>query len=384
MASAYDILLVEDDDGDALLVQEVLSEAGVSANLRRATSLAEAREMIERRAPDVVLLDLGLPDQVGVRVVEQVVAASPGSAVIVLTGLDAEERGIAAVAAGAGDYLVKDQVDGPLLNRAIRYALERKRFDESLRRLVESEVRAEENMRLERGLLPQPHTWDAALRIVAHYRPGRHQSLLGGDFYDVVELRDGELHVLIGDVSGHGPDEAALGVLLRVAWRALVLAGTSGDALIPLLGEVLSAERQNDETFATVAYLVVAVDRHSGRLWLAGHPAPIVLSGEVASLPGTDPGPPIGLGFGSWTGVAVDLWGRWPIMLHTDGLTDGHDGPERLGELGLIALLGKELADDRDLLTLASRVLDAAEQRNLGALADDVALIILDHPEGHR
>jgi serine phosphatase RsbU (regulator of sigma subunit) len=378
------ILLVEDDDADALIVQEVLSDAGIYASLRRAVSLAQARRLIAELPPDVVLLDLNLPDEVGVSVVHQVVAASPGSAVLVLTGLDAESRGVAAVAAGAEDYLVKGQVDGPLLERAIRYALGRKSYDESLRRLVESELRAEENTRLERGLLPQPHTVDKALRVVTHYRPGRHQSLLGGDFYDVVEGQNECLHALIGDVSGHGPDEAALGVLLRVAWRTLVFAETEDERVLPLLGEVLAAERQHDETFATVAHLVVAPDRRTGRLWLAGHPAPLTLADEVAPLRGTDPGPPIGLGFGAWEGVAVDLWGRWPILLYTDGLIDAHDGDERLDEEGLVALLTEELALDSDLKTLPSRVLDRAEQRNEGPLADDAALVILDHPKGHR
>jgi serine phosphatase RsbU (regulator of sigma subunit) len=384
MADPCQILLVEDDDGDALLVEEVLSEAGMSASLRRASSLAEARRMIDEMVPDVVLLDLNLPDEVGVPVVHQVVAASPGSAVLVLTGLDAEERGVAAVAAGAEDYLVKGQVDGALLERSIRYALGRKQYDESVLRLVESELRAEENTRLERGLLPQPYTTDKALHVITHYRPGRHQSLLGGDFYDVVEGPDGSLHAVIGDVSGHGPDEAALGVLLRVAWRTLVLAGADDERILPLLGEVLAAERQHDETFATVAHLVVAADLRSGRLWLAGHPAPLVLVDQVASLSGSEPGPPIGLGFGAWKGVELDLWGSWPILLHTDGLIDAHDGAERLGEQGLVALISQELAADPNLRTLLSRVLDSAELRNEGPLADDVALVILDHPKGHR
>jgi hypothetical protein len=63
---------------------------------------------------------------------------------------------VQAVAAGAQDYLVKGQVDGPLLARSIRYAVERSRADAELRRLYASELRAAENARLERGLLPHP------------------------------------------------------------------------------------------------------------------------------------------------------------------------------------------------------------------------------------
>ena len=67
--------------------------------------------------------------------------------------------------------------------------------------------------------------------MVARYRPGRANALLGGDFYDVVETPDGTVHAVIGDVCGHGAAEAAIGVCLRVAWRSLVLAGETPPAL---------------------------------------------------------------------------------------------------------------------------------------------------------
>ena len=101
---------------------------------------------------------------------------SPNIAVLVLTGLDDEHRGTEAVAVGAQDYLVKGSIDGQLLTRAIRYAVERKRADESVRRLYASEARAAENARLERGLLPQPLVRNDWFRVgPARYRPGRHR-----------------------------------------------------------------------------------------------------------------------------------------------------------------------------------------------------------------
>ena len=86
---------------------------------------------------------------------------------LVLTGLADEHRGTEAVAVGAQDYLVKGSIDGQLLTRAIRYAVERKRADESVRRLYASEARAAENARLERGLLPQPLVRNDWFRVVA-------------------------------------------------------------------------------------------------------------------------------------------------------------------------------------------------------------------------
>jgi serine phosphatase RsbU (regulator of sigma subunit) len=372
------LLLVEDDDGDAFLVQDLLEQAASSLTVHRAVTLRDALHHLRSVGAAVVLVDLGLPDSEGLGIVRDVVAAAPGAAVLVLTGLDDEYRGIAALAAGAQDYLVKGQVNAPLLSRSIRYALERKRVDESLRLLVASELRAEENARLERGLLPQPTVHDPRLRVVTRSRPGRHQAVVGGDFFDVVERPDGRLHVVVGDVSGHGPDEAALGVLLRVAWRTMVLAGLPPAAVIPLLGEVLDSERQTDEVFATAVYLVVEADRRTGQVVCAGHPAPISLSGGPAAWNLT-PGPPVGIDDGEPRLLThVDLTGRWPLLLFTDGLVEGrhHDG--RLGEDGLLVVVADELDRDAEVETLPDRLIDRAEKLNGGPLADDVAVLLLD------
>ena len=108
--------------------------------------------------------------------------------------------------------------------------------------------------------------------MVARYRPGR-DAVLGGDFYDVVEAADGTLYLLIGDVSGHGPDEAALGVCLRIAWRTLVLSGLVSTRLLPVLEEVLVRERRSEEIFATLCMVVIEPHRRAATLFLAGHPA---------------------------------------------------------------------------------------------------------------
>src|SRR2546430_847508 len=82
---------------------------------------------------------------------------------------------------------------------------------------------------LERGLLRTPLLRTDAVECATYYQPGRNHAVLGGDFFDVVETTDGLVRAVIGDVMGHGPDEAALGIHLRVAWRTQVLAGTPDD-----------------------------------------------------------------------------------------------------------------------------------------------------------
>ena len=103
-----------------------------------------------------MLLDLNLPDARGLEAVTQILAAAPGAPVVVLTGLAEESAGLAAVAAGAQDYLIKGQSAPDVFSRAIRYAVQRKHAERASAALQLSALRAEENARLERGLLPTP------------------------------------------------------------------------------------------------------------------------------------------------------------------------------------------------------------------------------------
>jgi serine phosphatase RsbU (regulator of sigma subunit) len=374
------VLLVEDDPGDAFLVQELLVEARAPVDLEIATSMAEAIPRLG--VVDCVLLDLGLPDASGLGGLRELLGQSAGAAVCVLTGIEDEHLGVAAVGEGAQDYLVKGQVDGVVLTRAVRYAVERKRADENARRLREAELRQAESARLERGLLPQPLI-DAATRgLISFYRPGRHRALLGGDFYDVVEASPGHLHLLVGDVCGHGVEEAALGVTLRVAWRALMLAGVSDDAVLPALEQVLVSERRSDELFATVAMVTVDVPGRLASVRLAGHPPPLLLSADGAAPCEVDPGLVLGvLPGGAYPSTDVSLPGTgWGLLIYTDGLIEGFDGDvrDRLGVDGLCAILDAFRENVPTPHQLPGWLVGQAEARNGEPLADDVAMLLLN------
>lgn len=374
------VLLVEDDPGDAFLVQELLHEALAPIDLDVAATMAEARPLLG--SVDCVLLDLGLPDASGLGGLRQLLDEAAGVAVCVLTGLEDEHLGIAAVGEGAQDYLIKGQVDGVLLTRALRYAVERKRADENARRLREAELRQAESARLERGLLPQPLIDPTTAGLVSFYRPGRHRALLGGDFYDVVEVSPGRLQLLVGDVCGHGVEEAALGVTLRVAWRALVLARVSDEDVLPALEQVLVSERRSDELFATVAMVTVDVPAARATIRLAGHPPPVLLAGGHAVPCEVDPGLVLGVLPGtSCPAVDVELpEPDWALLTYTDGLIEGLGGSarDRLGVEGLCTLL-KEYRDSVPTPHELPRwLVGQAELRNGEPLADDVAMLLVN------
>ncbi|MBI3853129.1 MAG: response regulator [Verrucomicrobia bacterium] len=139
LASPIKIKLVEDNPGDARLFHEMLNEPPVAAfEMSCAGRVDEVLRSLERETFDILLLDLGLPDSQGLATFSSVMAQAPKIPIIVFTGLSDERMALEAVAAGAQDYLVKGQINSFMLKRAIHYAIERKRVEESLR---ESEER---------------------------------------------------------------------------------------------------------------------------------------------------------------------------------------------------------------------------------------------------
>ena len=142
------VLLIEDNADDAVLIKRLLSGAmKVPYEIEHAELLAQGVELLKHGGFDVVLVDLGLPDGGGLRTFERAHAQAPGVPVIVFTGDDNDEIAVEAVRMGAQDYLVKGAVNGTLLGRAIRYAIERQKL------LTQIEHSAKEIKTL-RGFLP--------------------------------------------------------------------------------------------------------------------------------------------------------------------------------------------------------------------------------------
>ena len=377
------VLLVEDDPGDALLVQELLSETDLKVELDRAMSVAEALPRL--RHADCVLLDLALPDSFGLEGLRTVLAGDSQAAVIVLTGLADRKLGARAVAGGAQDYLIKAEVDASLLGRSVRYAIERRRADIATRRLLGANLRREANARIQRGLLPRPLLRSDGLEVATVYRPGGGGDVLGGDFYDAVELEDGTLRAVIGDVCGHGPDEAALGVCLRIAWRTLVVAGTAHERVLPALDDVLVAERGQEETFVTVCDITVSPDRRWATVRLAGHPPPVLLRPDPMVWPDAKSGPPLGVVPGeTWAAAVTELIDPWAVLLYTDGLIEGRcrDSSERLGIDGLMSRLRQDGFESDGWEPGLEATVAWVEEQHGGPLADDVALMLLANGTG--
>ena len=332
--AALRIVLVEDDPGDAFLVRELLELAGGGYQLIWCRDLADGLAELERGA-DCVLVDLGLPDVAGLDTVRSVVGHPSGAAVVVLTGFSDRAVAAEAVLLGAQDYLIKGRVDHESLARSIRYAIARRQSQESSRQLGEALLLQAESARMERGLVARPIIRNPRFHWAVRYEAGGRRALLGGDFFDAIELEDGTVRVAVGDICGHGADEAALGVALRVAWRALVLSGAGADRTLHAVERVLRSERASDETFATMCDLEFDPTAHhvQATAWPA-IPVPL------RRRPGRRPrhtcrrgGAPCSASSTIRCGrPSRSTWGtHWTLVVFTDGIVEGHDrdGSER-------------------------------------------------------
>lgn len=139
------VLLIEDDAGDAAHLRALLSDIkSCRTELILTDRLSEGLERLNREKVDIVLLDLGLPDSLGIETFVRVHASYPHAPIIVLTGLHDEDLAMKALRSGAQDYLVKGHADSGLLLKSMFYAIERNRL------MTEVKNKLDEIRRLER------------------------------------------------------------------------------------------------------------------------------------------------------------------------------------------------------------------------------------------
>jgi len=314
-ATALHLLLVEDDDGDALLVEELLRDAAIEAELTRAWSLEAAVDALAMPV-DCVLLDLGLPDASGLDALVRLLDASD-AAVVVLTGLDDADRGLEAVGAGAHDYLVKGTVDGEGLGRAVRYAVERRRGDRERRSQQELQDRAEQVSRFVARLRAAPHAPTAPVRVLARTDD---ENALSPQLCDVVERPDGSVLAVSGAADGLGTSPAALAASVRAAFRGLALSALPVPAVVDALDRLVAA--QDGEVRVVVVELTPG--SATATCHLAGHHPPLLLSrGSVSTLPTTaGGGAPLGGGPGPRPTVPAQLREQDRLLLLHDRLLE--------------------------------------------------------------
>ncbi|RJQ52590.1 MAG: GGDEF domain-containing response regulator [Nitrospiraceae bacterium] len=131
------ILLIDDDDDDYIMTRDLLSEIeGTRYELQRAMTYDKGLELIDQKSHDVYLVDYRLGERTGLELLREAINNGCRAPIIMLTGQGDKEVDVQAMKAGSSDYLVKGQINAPLLDRSIRYAIERKRSEEDIYRMA--------------------------------------------------------------------------------------------------------------------------------------------------------------------------------------------------------------------------------------------------------
>jgi serine phosphatase RsbU (regulator of sigma subunit) len=396
----FDILLVEDNPGDARLIEEYLAEAGgANFRCRNAPRLAQAFDELKQHKFDIVLLDLSLPDSSGYDTFRRLQDKARRLPVIVLTGLDDEELGVRTVNEGAQDYLLKGQVDPPLLVRAIRYAIERKKAGEKLARYTEQlrakneQIESELQMAREIQSALLPHTYPtfppdrdperSALLFCHRYQP---TATLAGDYFEILPLSENEAGLFICDVMGHGVRAALVTAYLRGLIEELTpFASEPGTFLTEInRGLVNILKRTDTAMFASACYLVVDIARGRVEIANAGHPTPLLghrSSGRVEPVRDESRDQAIVLGLvedSQYPSFKQSFRPGDILLLYTDGVYEAEspDG-EQFGEERLEEVLRESLPLSVDRLCdrVMKSITDFAETEDFG---DDICIVTME------
>ncbi len=223
---------------------------------------------------------------------------------------------------------------------------------------------------LQRSLLPRALPRHPGLRMAARYLPAAHESAVGGDWYDVIELGHRRLGLAIGDVAGHGMSAATFMGQLRSALRAYALDAEDPGEVLTKLGRFADRERSR---MATMVYATLNLDTWALDLARAGHPYPLLLRPDGSSAFLTDAGgPPLGTGEDTpYEAQRIVLEPGETLLLYTDGLIERRRERLSEGEAALVEA-ARSAPDDPEQMcsSILRRLTDGVE------IEDDVAILV--------
>jgi len=229
---------------------------------------------------------------------------------------------------------------------------------------------------LQRGLLPRGPLLAPGVTIAARYKPVTSGLEIGGDFYDAIELTDGRVALVIGDVQGHNPIAASMMGRLRMVVHAYAREGHGPAEVMTRANQWLTELNTDPDMalFATCCFVVI--DPAGGELEMcrAGHPAPVLASPGTAPVL-LDQGDDLLLGVDpaeQYTTVKVPLPAGTTLMLATDGLLEDDSREPDCNLRALLSVLEDGSADEVE--TLADRLL--ASPQRLTRHGDDIALMV--------
>ena len=267
---------------------------------------------------------------------------------------------------------------------AIFDATERRAYERELLRAKETAEAAEHRAvalarTLQATLIPPRPPGIPGIEVGACYRPSGNGDEVGGDFYDVFEIAEGDCAAVIGDVAGKGVEAAVVTALARYTLRAAAVRVTQPSHALMTLNQILLAEHV--ERFCTAAFLRL---RRHGSAWeadisSAGHVLPLLTRPAEPTRPVGQPGSLLGvLPVPSLTDVTVRLEPGDRLLLYTDGVTEARSGSEFYGEDRLLSALDHRRGMPAS--ALASDLVAEIVDFQAGLPRDDIAVVVIQVP----
>jgi len=364
------ILIVDDDPETRSLLKEYLDEDSVFA-ASMAENGRDALESIGTDRPDLILLDLWMPVMDGISVTREI-RTQPDLAtlpIILLSGEGDKTKWIEALDAGANDFVAKPFNKSELLARINTHLKVATLTNELSRKNAVLEKERMLARRVQQNLLPNDLNF-SGLTVDMFYRASNQ---IGGDFIDAWE-KEGQVHVLIGDVSGHDTASALLMAACKGIFRSLGQTMSSPAEIVEEANRLFAEMASGNGIYLTMVYVLIERERDVLHVISAGHvPVFMIKKAGIQTIDST--GPLVGWDVGdSWETVSLEFSSGDTLFLYTDGLAETQNSRGTQYGDGRLQVL---LSEYRPGPTMIEAVLNDVEQFACGSFCDDMTLVTI-------
>jgi sigma-B regulation protein RsbU (phosphoserine phosphatase) len=384
------VLLIDDDEDYYVITRDFLGDVeGYSCVVTWKSSFEEGLAELDRVDYDVCLLDFQLGARNGLELLRQAATRGCRIPVIMLTGQGDLSIDLEAMKAGAADYLIKGKIDSSLLERAIRYALERTRTLEQLRSSRDSLHATKEKLEealnnineeletakmVQKSFLPNRIGVTPGLELAATFLPS---GSIGGDLYDIIKIDENRLALLLFDVCGHGVPAALISAMAKVSFARQILQTGAPDQILREVNNELVSFMPN-ERYLTAFLGIFDIAKRQFLFSRAGHPPAILVRRSTNAVEYLScKGAFVGLyPDARYDCASVALEQGDTIVLYTDGIIESMAGSgDRFGKDRLAtALIQSSGADPSDTITTLIAEWNAFVGNE--PQADDITLLV--------
>ena len=373
-------LVIEDSEIDALLLIEQLKAGGYALETQRVDNADELNAALAGKPWDIIFSDHNMPNFSSTAALQIVRAKNPDVPFLIVSGTIGEEVAVAAMRAGAQDYLMKGNMARLVaaVERELQDAIERRARKAAERTLLAQE----EEFRLAREI--QQHLFPAAAPVLPGYDLAGSSvpaAATGGDYFDFIPTPSGDVLVVVGDVTGHGLGPALLMADVRAYLRALVLADHKLATMLTHARRLLLKDLGLDY-FITLFFAQLNPATGMWTYINAGHPPGCLLpatGGEPHEMLPTTPALGIDRDEEPLVPKQVQLQNGDVVLLVSDGIIEAWspDGQE-FGEERMLAIVQRER--NRPATEIIQALMDAVRAHSgSNVLQDDMTAVVIKH-----